>query len=242
MRTLLSMVLTAGLLCAVGVNQAQASAMILEFTGGATGTAGTDPTCAADPRCVVANASDTLSFDIFISADAQGVGAYGFTAQWDSDLEDELDLITADEPRATMANAFTEDIQSTDGVTGLSHLSVGFGTAPTESTLANAGRQSSFEAAAALPFPNGIVNETFLVGILRFHVKSPVGSSGIDVEVGFFDTAADTLGTTAAVPFTPDFTSASYSVGGPASVPEPTTAIMMGLGLLGLLYTGRRSR
>jgi hypothetical protein len=166
---------------------------------------------------------DQLVAEIRITADAAGVSVYGVSLEFDTDLENELDLVNA-----------TELLPA-----GMSQLTSGVGSTQ-ESTAGQEGNALLFEAIkAGAPGPT---STTVVAGQLTFDVTANVASDGDDVFSGKFgiqDGALDNAYT----PFVPVFANASVNLlGAPVpSMSRPGMVVTALLLLLGALWTlGRR--
>ena len=76
------------------------------------------------------------------------------------------------------------------------------------------------------------------IGEVWFVVQSAVGTDDADVASGFFNVGTDGAFDNVSAPVAMNFGSAAVDLWGP----EPGTAALLGLGLIGLAVAGRRSR
>jgi hypothetical protein len=76
------------------------------------------------------------------------------------------------------------------------------------------------------------------IGEIWFEVQSSVGTDGADVASGFFVPGVDAAYSNGGLPVAMNFGNAAVDLWGP----EPGTATLLGLGLLGLTLAGRRNR
>ena len=88
----------------------------------------------------------------------------------------------------------------------------------------------------------GLATGSRTLGSVKFHVIAAVGNGEADVQANLNNAGTDTISTTAGP--APNATFGFASLNGPEIpiVPEPTTALLLGAGLLGLGFAGRSSR
>ena len=238
MRTLKSIALTASLAMVLGVaGQASATSSVdLVYLGGATGGApcsnGTDFV-----DCLHTNVSDEIAFAIVLSVDAGGVSAWGFDLLWDTDGEDELDLVIVKQ-RASIAFSTPNPSPPPDTLS-LGNYNVLPIEAPVESTPGNFGHVYNFAAVSPSITGPFIASTSFRIGVVKFHVNGNVNKSqGADIELTFLRTdGSSAMGNSIFQFITPNF--GSFAID---SVPEPGTSLLMGMGVLGLILAGRASR
>jgi hypothetical protein len=165
---------------------------------------------------IEANSGDTLVAEVRIAPDAGGLTAYSMSVQFDTDLKDELDLVSATEfIPGVMTTSFTP------GATG------GF----VDSTGAAAGEVATIEA-VTLTLP-GPTSGTLVAGELTFLVTNNVETDGDDVFTGTFNASTDGFGDNALTLITPTFSGAAVDLG-PSL---PSLSAPAGLAMLGLLAT-----
>jgi hypothetical protein len=106
-----------------------------------------------------------------------------------------------------------------------------------ESTTAATGFVYTFEAGT---LGNGLLASfgAFQIGEIVFSVNPSVTNNGADFAAGFFNFGADGVYDNAGSSVTMVFNGAGVDAFGP----EPGTATLLGLGLVGLAVAGRRSR
>lgn len=196
----------------------------LEYTGGSTAQS------KIKPNRVIANVSDTLSFDIVVEVGTPGVEALAFDLQW---MDDELltlvstsfesgsTLIPNKPP--TLANFLVPDAPAVNDGVGLIG-NIGWQPAVVDSAL----------GFTAVPKPP--LGEVFL-GSLVFHVGGPGLSM---VQTGFFQEGSSAINSKGKF-FTPGFTKFQVK-NGAFPVPEPGAASLLLLGLGGLWLAGNSSR
>ncbi|MFP8881602.1 MAG: PEP-CTERM sorting domain-containing protein [Myxococcota bacterium] len=191
-----------------------ASATTIDITFTATdglGTVGSD-TISALP-------GDTLSATVSLTADSAGVSSYGISLLFDTDFGDELNLISVTE-LLTAPFAF--------------NLNVGCRSAQ-ESTGSQAGNVLTCEAGT---FGAGPALSTVDIIDLVFLVTANVATDGSDIEIGLFNTGFDGVfdNGVSALSVIPIFGQAAVNL----RVPEPSTGLLVGLGLLGFALRSRK--
>ncbi len=150
---------------------------------------------------------DIVTATIRLSADTAGVSSYALSIEFDSDLNDELDLISVTEalPVGFQFN-LTSGVASTQ-----------------ESSSSQMGNVLTFEAGT---FGAGPASTTFAIGTIEFQVSSNVARDGPDIFSGAFNVGFDDIFDNQGVRITDSASFGSASVGVP---------VVPGLGLPGLL-------
>jgi MYXO-CTERM domain-containing protein len=172
---------------------------------------------------IVAAPGDQLVGEIRVTPDAGGVGGYAVSLEFDTDLENELDLVSASETLPA-------------GMDG--NLSTGVVSPTQESTAGQVGRILSFEAVSLTAGPT---SGTFVAGVVTFDVTANVANDGADVLTGGFNVDFDAVGDNANALVTPIYRSASVNASQP--VPGLAPPILVALTLLlslGALWALRR--
>jgi hypothetical protein len=185
---------------------------------------------------ILAASGDTITLAVLITAGTEGLSSYGVSVMFDSSLQNELNLAGAPAEFAVAPTVTCTPFPAcffdtptmfnfTPGVSGVQ-----------ESTTALTGFVYTFEAGT---LGNGLLASfgAFQIGEITFTVNSSVATNGADNFSGFlnagFDGAYDNVGSAV----TMNFNSAAVN-----AIPEPGTAILLGLGLVSLAVAGRRKR
>jgi hypothetical protein len=239
MRTLTKALLVAGMVAAfsmLGATVAGASAtgsLVWVGTTG-TGTTGSDS--------IDAQVGDVLTIDLFYTTDAAGVKAIAVTLDFDYDLEDELDLVSATEynskatyncsPFPTCYISFGPELSNFNpGVSGSQ-----------ESSAAQKGSVNTFEQQTGGTGPNGT---TIRIGTVVFTVTANVNTDGDlngDLEMSFLSPPDGYLTNALGFVGPNDLPNAGWIPGFAVVAPEPGTFALIGLGVLGIAYAGRKNR
>jgi hypothetical protein len=220
----------AAMVCLAGMAKDASAAVTFSLSW--IGTSGTGVT---GGTAILADPGDILILEIRMTAD-QTIAGHGISLNFDTDLGNELNLFNPAGGK--------EWAGSTYGATAMSGsyapLVAGLGPPPAvESTGVSAGRISTFEsgkATSGTPLPIG----SYAVGTARFVVTGGVSNDGTDIFAGFFNVGVDDVLNNLNLAIAPGsifFGAASVNV-----IPEPGTASLLGLGLVGLVLAGRRSR
>jgi hypothetical protein len=128
---------------------------------------------------IKADPGDQLTLGIYLTMDSAGVSNYVVSIEYDNDLVDELDLVSAVElTPAPLTN-------TTVGVVSSS-----------ESSGSQGGTVYSFEA-GSVP-GNGPTSTTVQIGTITFTVTGAVATDGTDVESGLFSVLVDGIYSNAA--------------------------------------------
>jgi hypothetical protein len=190
----------------------------------------------------------TLRLDVFLTHDeVTGMQAHTFSLNFDTDFQDELNF----GPMATVEWAGT-DTHPSPNITELYGPFTAGTEGTRESTFAVAGRVNSFDSGTVLDTNLPRTGAAYTVGTFtatapaRYRVAQAfftvslgaVVPDGADVFSGAFNALYDisTNGLNQIV--TMNFGTASVST----PIPEPATVALLGLGLVGLALTHRRTR
>ncbi len=252
MRKVFSVALMAAMVCLIGmVKDASATVTItLEWSACGGGMGGCSAT--GSDTIKVDGSGQTLRLEVFMSHDI-GVLALGYgleqhsvSLNFDTALENELNF----GPGAMTATEWVgTDTNPTAGVS--IYDPIGSGVSSLNSTGAVAGRINSYESGAGLQgLPaNGVAYTVgtftataparYNIGSAFFLVNGAL-DDGADIFAGLFnlpgilDGFVDIDGNPLPV--------SSFSFGTATIIPEPGTVSLLGLGLVGLILAGRRSR
>jgi hypothetical protein len=159
-----------------------------------------------------ASPGDQLTLEIYVQDADLGITSYGVSIAFDTDLMDELDLVGDPTELCPLGSCLTTGVDSTQ-----------------ESTFGSqVGFVYTFES---VTFGAGSFDR-MLVGTIDFEVTENVASDGWDVFSGEFNTGIDAFFDAQGQPLSPEF--------GYAQVPEPGTALLLGIGLASLAVSSRK--
>lgn len=210
--------LAAVLALGAGVPEAADAAITIELVWTSTTGGGI-----SGSSSIAAAPGDQLVGEIRITPDTGGVLAYAVSLEFDTDLDDELDLV-----------GFTEALPAAMET----NISPGIGLAQ-DSTPSAKGRALTFEAVCGNC--NGPTSGTFVAGTVTFDVTGNVASDGHDVFTGTFNVVSDGVGNNAFQIVTPVFLNASVNQAG-IDVPIVSTPGVLATSLVILLGVWMVSR
>lgn len=189
-----------------------ATAVSVDITFTATSGAGT-----TGFSNIGAAPGDFLTATVSITPDAAGISSYGISLFYDMDFGNELDLILATE---LLPPAFDFNVTPACAATQ-------------QSTEALVGYVLTCEAGT---FSNGpTVPLPFDIMTILFQVTGNVTGDGFDIETGLFNVGIDGIFDNAGGVVSPVFGTAGVYL-----IPEPSTALLVGLGLVGIASSRRR--
>jgi hypothetical protein len=225
LRKRFSLGVVAAMLCLVGIAREAGATVTFDLIWTATSGAGPG----VGTSTITAAVGDTLTLSLRMTTDVAELCFHGVSINFDTDLGNELNLL-----------GFSDWSGTTYGTATMQMVYAPIGNGPTavESTNAVAGRintyESGFLTGGLIPLPVG----TYTIGTAGFQVNT-VSADGPDLWVGLFN------GGDGVVAFNgSDFVPVTDLVFNPATlnVPEPGTASLLGLCLVGLGLAVRHSR
>ena len=121
---------------------------------------------------ITASSGDTLTVTINLTAESAGISSYGVSIEFDTDLIDELNIVSVTE---LLPAGF--DFNLTPGPSSTQ-----------ESSGVQKGNILTLEAAT---FQNGPVSTTFAIGTIEFLVTNNIATDGLDIFSGLFNVSFD---------------------------------------------------
>jgi hypothetical protein len=165
--------------------------------------------------------------DVVLAADTVGLVGIFISFLYDTDLGNEMDF----------SSGIEDSLVNLKGAgNSFSPLALGFGPLPsTESTGAVGGKVQGFDQAS---LSTGALSQTKTLGSLVFTFNKGI-TDGIDITIAVLINGVDTIVGPGGSNLSASTIFNGASVDG--QMPEPTTAILIVLGLAGLGFAGRRS-
>jgi hypothetical protein len=181
-----------------------------------------------------AASGDTLTLAILLTAGTEGISSYGISVSFDPGALDQLNVTSATEfglkPTITCSpfpSCFFDSPTMSNFTPGVSGIM--------DSSTVATGFVYTFEAGT---LGSGLLDTfgAFQIGEIVFSANSSTATTSL--AAGFFVVGVDAAYDNGGLPVVTTFNGAAADVFGP----EPGTATLLGLGLVGLAVAGRRSR
>ena len=221
MRILNSFLLVAGMAFVLGVApQASATSVNLAQIGGSA-------TCDIGTGVCTGAVGTDIKFAITMNVDAAGVNAWSVDLGWDSGLQNALTLDANTIP-STFYRGF-ENPSPPPLIIGYTVQALG---ATQHSSPTQAGHVYQVSGGLTQDFTLTIANTSFRAGTATFTID---GTAQSNIGLGFMRSDGASMGDSLSQFITPAF--GSWIIN---QAPEPGTTLLMGLGLLGLAFAGRR--
>ncbi len=224
MRKLFVLGMVVGLIGMGGfVRDARAGATIDLMFVGRNGTA------IAATNTVAVNIGDTLTMAILMTND-QTLTVAIYSTRYDLDGDNELDVVSQFQWGGLPINKAATDFFAPVG-----------GFSPTTATFVGSfqGATTNFGLPRVLPPSGGLFAGGYQMGTVTWKVNAGVNNDGADIISGILNKGVDAFGDGG---FNDIDASVLFRSATVNFIPEPGTASLLGLGLVGLVLMGRRSR
>ena len=189
---------------------------------------------------IQANPTDNITLEVRLTAGTEGLSSWGISIQFDAGLLNEFNVASPPNEFGIAPDVYCTPFPAcffaTPTVTPFTPGTVS-GVVESVTGGGGTGFVFTFEAGTLGDGASASFGQ-FLIGEIVFTVTGNVATDGPDISSGFFNVGADAAFDNAGNAVAMTFNGATVDAFGP----EPGTAVLLGLGLVGLTVAGRRSR